>query len=115
MSSNSDLNIVSITDEIKSQNSKYTLSKFEHDLFNEENDVAEKVIRIKRVSSPNKGEKWKIFEDTKNVFTLEGDKLTNKEKTFLRSVEGINFLLAQYKSGFKSLNALKNEMKKNIK
>lgn len=106
---------VSITDEVKEQNTKYNLSKFDYDLYHEEDDVSEKVVRVKRVSLPNKGERWKIMEDNKLVFTVEGTKLTNKEKEFLRGIDGVNFLIAQAKSGIKSFNALKSEIKKRIK
>ena len=102
-------------EEYKDQNLKYNLSKFEFDLYHEEDDVAEKVIRVKRVSMPNKGEKWKIFEDNKVMFVVEGAKLTNKEKDFLRTVDGVNFLISQFKQGIKSFNALKNEIKKKLK
>ena len=102
-------------DEIKDGNLKYNLSKFEYDLYHEEDDVAEKVIRVKRVAMPNKGEKWKIFEDNKVMFVVEGTKLTNKEKDFLRTVDGVNFLITQYKQGIKSFNSLKNEIKKKLK
>lgn len=100
-------------DELK--DSKHNLSKFDYDLYHEEDDVAEKVIRVKRVSMPNKGEKWKIFEDNKVMFIVEGTKLTNKEKDFLRTVDGVNFLIAQYKAGIKSFNSLKTEIKKKLK
>jgi len=103
------------TEEFKDQNQKYNLSKFEFDLYHEEDDVAEKVIRVKRVSMPNKGEKWKIFEDNKVMFIVEGTKLTNKEKDFLRTVDGVNFLITRYKQGIKSFNALKSEIKKKLK
>ena len=102
-------------EEFKDTNLKYNLSKFEYDLYHEEDDVSEKVIRVKRMSLPNKGERWKIFEDNKVVFVVEGAKLTNKEKDFLRSVDGVNFLITQFKQGIKSFNALKNEIKKNLK
>jgi hypothetical protein len=102
-------------EEIKDGNLKYNLSKFEYDLYHEEDDKAEKVIRVKRVSMPNKGEKWKISEDNKVMFVLEGTKLNNKEKDFLRTPEGVNFLIAQYKQGIKSFNSLKNEIKKKLK
>ena len=103
------------SEESKDGNLKYNLSKFEYDLYHEEDDVAEKVIRVKRVSMPNKGEKWKIFEDNKVMFVVEGSKLNNKEKDFLRSVDGVNFLIAQFKQGIKSFNSLKNEIKKRLK
>lgn len=107
--------ITPVTEEFKDQNQKYNLSKFEFDLYHEEDDKVEKVIRVKRVSMPNKGEKWKIFEDNKVMFVLEGTKLTNKEKEFLHTVDGVNFLIAQYKAGIKSFNSLKNELKKKLK
>jgi hypothetical protein len=107
--------ITPVTEEFKDQNQKYSLSKFEFDLYHEEDDVAEKVIRVKRVSMPNKGEKWKIFEDNKVMFVVEGSKLTNKEKDFLRTVDGVNFLISQYKQGIKSFNSLKAEIKKKLK
>lgn len=102
-------------EETKENGQKYNLSKFEYDLYHEEDDKSEKVIRVKRFSMPNKGEKWKIFEDNKAMFVVEGTKLTNKEKEFLRTVDGVNFLIAQYKQGIKSFNSLKNEIKKKLK
>lgn len=102
-------------DESKDQNLKYNLSKFEYDLYHEEDDKAEKVIRVRRISMPNKGEKWKLFEDNKVVVIIEGTKLTNKEKEFLRTVDGVNFLIAQYKGGTKSFSGLKQEIKKALK
>lgn len=103
------------SEEGKEQSLRYNLSKFEYDLYHEEDDVAEKVVRVKRISLPNKGEKWKIFQDNKVVFVIEGAKLTNKEKEFLRSVEGVNFLINLAKQGIKSFSALKIEIKKKLK
>lgn len=100
------------SEDFKDTNVKYVLSKFEHDLYKEEEDVAEKVIRVKRFSLPNKGERWKIFEDVKVAFIIEGAKLSNKEKEFLRSADGLTFLIAKYKEGIKSFNSLKSEIKK---
>lgn len=107
--------IVPVTEELKDHNQRHSLSKIEMDLYHEEYDVTEKVIRVKRFAMPNKGEKWKIFEDSKVMFVLEGTKLNNKEKDFLRSPEGFNFLIGQYKTGIKSFNSLRAELKKNLK
>jgi len=104
-----------ISEEFKDQSSKHTLNKFEYDLYHEEDDVAFKVIRVKHIGLPNKGDKWKIMEDNKSIFIIEGNKLTKKEKDFLKTVDGMNFLISQYKTGLKSLNYLKNEMKKILK
>lgn len=103
------------TTEYKDQGIKYVLSKFEYDLYHEEDNKIEKVIRVKRVSMPNKGEKWKILDDGKTAFVVEGTKLGKKEREFLRTVEGVNFLINQYKKGIRSFNALKNEIKKQLK
>jgi len=100
------------TEEYKDQNSKYNLNKFEYDLYHEEDNVVEKVIRVKRFSMPNKGDKWKIYEDNKVIFIIEGSKLTSKQKEFLYTIDGVNFLLQQFKVGIKSFNALKIEIKK---
>jgi hypothetical protein len=107
--------VVSITEEIKDQNNKYNLSKFEFEFYHEEFSKPQPIVRLRRFSAPNKGEKWKIFEDNKVMFTIEGSKLNNKERYFLKTVEGVNFLLNQYKNGIKSFNALKNEIKNHLK
>lgn len=89
-----------------------SLSKFDHDLFNEDDNIVEKVIRVKRTGAFNRNEKWKISENDKVVFVVEGDKVSKKEREFLRGIDGINFLIAQAKIGIKSLNKLRGELKK---
>lgn len=104
----------SITEEVKNQNSKYNLSKFEHDLYHEEDDIAEKVIRVKSVSMPNKGQKWKIFDDNKIIFIIESTKISKKEREFLQTIEGFNFIITQAKGGLSSFNKFKIELKKRL-
>ena len=104
-----------ITDEIKQQNFKYSLSKFERDLYYDEDNVVNKIIRVRRFTYPNNGEKWKIFEDNKIRFIVDGEKLTIREKEFLRSVEGINFLIARYKEGLEYITHLKNKIREYFK
>jgi len=112
---NNDVINSSITDEFKESNSKYTLSKFERDLYYEEDNIIEKIIRIRRYpSSTNKEEKWKLFEDNKVMLTIESEELTKKEKKFLRSVEGVVFLIKKYKLGLNSSDLLIKEIKNNI-
>lgn len=106
-----DPTIVSHEEEHKDNNSKFGLNKFDFDLYHEEDDKAEKVIRVKRVSMPNKGEKWKVMSDNKLIIVIEGTKISKKEREFLQTIDGFNFLLQQAKKGIKSLNSLKNEIK----
>jgi hypothetical protein len=101
-------------EEFKDQNIKYVLSKFEYDLYHEEEDVANKVIRVKRFTLPNKGEKWKVFVDNKVTFTVDGSKIAKKEREFLQTVNGINFILSLAKTGINSMNHFKSELKKHM-
>jgi hypothetical protein len=95
-------------------NNKLILSKFDYELFDEEKYKPERIIRIKKINSPNKGEKWKIMEDDKVIFVLDGLKLSKKERDFLRTPDGFSFLISQQKTGIKSFNSLRQELKKKI-
>ena len=103
------------SEEMKELGQRHPLSKFEYDLYHEEDYVTLPVIRVKRTSTSNKIEKWKIFENNTAVFVVEGAKLSNKEKEFLRTPDGFNFLISEYKAGIKSFNSLKISIKKKLK
>lgn len=108
-------NITPVTEEFKEAGAKHTLSKFEYDLYHEEDDVAEQVIRVKKVSMPNKGEKWKVMIDNKVIFVIESTKISKGEKEYLQTPAGFNFILTQSKLGIKSLNSFRTELKKILK
>lgn len=95
----------------KEAGAKFNLSKFEHDLYKEEDDIVNKIIRIKRITLPNKGENWKVFQDGKAIELIEGSKLSMKEREFFRTIQGINFILKYFKSGWKSFSHFKKELK----
>ena len=100
--------------ENKEQSVRHTFSKYEFDLFKDEDHVALPVIRVKRIKVSNKKDKWKIFEDNKLVLTIEGDKLNKKERKFLYSAEGVSFIITQYKKGCKSINSIKISLKEKL-
>jgi len=106
----------SITAEVEYVNDgakiKHTFSKFDYDLFDEEKHVVEKVVRVKRIASANKNERWNIFENNKIVFVVDGSKISKKEKEYLRTPNGFSFLICQGKIGIKSLAKLRKELKK---
>src|SRR5208282_4877737 len=106
--------ITPATEDFKDANLKYNLSKFEYDLYHEEDDISETVVRVKRVSMPNKGEKWKVMHDNKVTFIIESTKISKKEREYLQTIEGFNFILARAKTGIKSLNSFRTELKKVI-
>lgn len=93
---------------------KLIQNKFEYDLFRDEDNKKEKILRVKRFNSPAHGEKWKIFEDTKVVEIIDASKLTKKEVEYLRTVEGFNFIINHYKAGMNSFNAFKKELKNKL-
>lgn len=93
---------------------KFTLSKLDHDLYREEEDVLNPVYRVKRINMPNKGCKWKITLNDKLLFVIEGLKLSKNEKDFLDTANGFNFMLNQAKNGIKSFNNFRIELRKLI-
>lgn len=93
---------------------KLGLSKIDHDLYREEDDLTFAVVRVKRIGLPSRGEKWKVMLDNKTTVVLEGAKLTKKEREFLRTVDGVNFLISQFKAGGRSFHALKTAIKKKL-
>jgi len=101
-------------EENKEFNIKSNLSKFEDDLFHEEDYVPGKIIRVKKTGTPAKGEKWKIYQDDKIAMTIDGEYLTGKEKKFLYSYEGINFIITQYKENVNNITKFKKNLKNHL-
>ena len=91
---------------------KHLSNRVDNDFFDDTKYIVEKVIRVKRIASAKKNERWNIFENTKIVFVVDGSKLIKKEKEYLRTIDGFNFLMNQGKKGIKSMNHLKKELKK---
>jgi hypothetical protein len=102
-------------EEFKDHGSKYSLSKFDYDLYKDEDNKVEQVVRVKYFGLPNKGDRWKVMVENKVILVIEGNKLTKKEREFLRSVDGATWLLGQAKLGIKSVASLKMEIKKKLK
>jgi hypothetical protein len=96
------------------EGSKYPLSKFDFELFDEAKAIPGTVVRVKRVASAAKGERWRILENDELKFVVDGEKLSKKECMFLRTLDGVNFLIGEFKVGFKSLNELRGRLKKKI-
>jgi hypothetical protein len=92
--------------------SKFSSGKSDDDLYHEEDNKVLPVIRVKHYNLPNNDEKWKIFSDSKVLIVIEGKKLTKKERAFLYTIDGINFLIGQAKVGVKAFQTIKKEMKK---
>lgn len=96
----------------ESQDSKLLL-RADNELFNEEDSsVVHSVINVKRIKLPKNGEDWEILVDGKITVTMKGTRFSTQEKDFLRTVEGMKFLVAEYKKGKKSVVKIKEELRK---
>lgn len=94
---------------------KYVSSKFDYDLYHEEDDKKFPVIRIKfAYDKKTKLTKLKFFENTKNVINIDFSDLNETEIKFVQSVEGINFCLNQYKSGFKTKDKILEKIRSKV-
>lgn len=82
--------------------------RVDNELFNEEDsNIVHSVINVKRVK-----EDWEILVDGKSALLLKGTRFTNTEKDYLRTVDGMKFLISTYKSGKKSVVKIKEELKR---
>lgn len=105
-----------LSDEIINDNddqNKYSFNNTNqnNDLFDDEQNVIHSIISVKRIRLPKSGENWEILEDGRVKFVLKGIRLTNREKSILYSLDGINLLMREYKSGNKSVVKIKKLLK----
>jgi len=102
------------------QGAKTNIHRFDYDdLFDENKNIIEDVFRVKHSSTPKRGEKWKIFRNDEIVVELDGSKLPKKYCEFLRSLDGVRWLLTKAKTNMKDIKniskiktTLKKEMQK---
>lgn len=92
----------------------YITLRANNELYDDERNVTETIINVKRVQLKKGGEDWQIFENGVSVLIMKGTRFTNSEKEFLRSVEGMKFLIAEIKNGRKSVVKIKESMKKKL-
>lgn len=96
----------------EAQESKLLL-RTDNELFNEEDSsVVHPVINVKKIRLSKSGEDWEILVDGKVAISMKGTRFTSQERDFLRSVEGMKFLVAEYKKGKKSVVKIKEELRR---
>lgn len=98
-------------DEEKEYTSNTLLNNSKNELYDEDAHIPHPLIRVSRVSLPNNGENWEISEDDRVMLTLKGLRLTQKQRSFLRTPSGISWLMSEYKLGTRTVVALKEKMK----
>lgn len=77
---------------------KYISSKFDYDLYHDDDNKKMPMVRIQRfVNKKTSEESWKFFENLKKTIEVNSDSFLENELKFLRSTEGILFCLKKYK------------------
>lgn len=94
----------------EARNIGFHLLKADNDLFDEKKNIKERLITIRHLRLAKKKEDWLILENNKVALRLKDYRLSKNEKNFLRSIEGFQFLIAQWKAGVKSVSGLKRQM-----
>jgi len=118
MSTNKIGDFTTISDDFKATTNKTSLNKHEHELFDETHykETIEPVVRVKHLTLPNKGDRWKVFLNDELVVVVEGIRLNKKEKAFLRGLAGVSWLIAETKAGrATSFSAVKVALKTHMK
>jgi hypothetical protein len=91
-----------------------SLSKQDNELFNDDDNKPYTTISVKRIVDKNSSEDWYIFNSDKTktepTLIIKGSRFTSKEKEFLRSAQGMIFLIDGFKSGWRSIS----EFKRNV-
>lgn len=98
------------------RNFTFHLMKANNELFNEEEaSKSPKVARVKRKYTKKNGEEWHLILDDEPVLILKETRFTLAEKEFLRSADGMKFLLDACKAEIKSVSKLKEKLKDLLK
>lgn len=112
---NRNVHFSTVSDDYKTQVNKLVLSKIEDDLYKDDSNIVMPIIRVKHISLPNKGDRWRIYSDDKQIIVIEGVKLNKKERSYLCSLDGVSFMIGQVKSGLRSFNGIKIALKTQMK
>ena len=85
--------------------------RLNNELFDEDENKRHPAIRARRISLPKNGEDWEVVKDGEVVFRIRGVRLNKKEKNVLRTPEGMNMLIREYKIGTRSVAKIKHKIK----
>jgi hypothetical protein len=98
-------------DQDKQSNPLTNSLRVDNELFKDEDDIVYDTVSVKRTSSTRHGENWDILVNGKSSLKLKGDRFTKKEKEFLRTPAGVQFVIAEFKNGCSSINKFKQMMR----
>lgn len=87
---------------------KYVSSKFEYDLYNDEDNKVGQLIRIKR--DTKKEEKWCFYENKRTLFMINVSELTEANAKYLRTIDGVLYFIKFCKTNIKDKKILKEKV-----
>jgi hypothetical protein len=88
---------------------KGSFIKQDSEFFNDEDYIPGNSVRVKRVANSSH-EDWKIFINEQEALVLKGIRFTSKEKEFLRTTDGVMFIISGIKNGWKSVSEFKRQL-----
>jgi hypothetical protein len=83
--------------------------KHDSEFFNDEDYIPGNSVRVKRIRS-NSHEDWKVFVNGEELIILKGIRFTSKERDFLRTSNGVIFIVDGVKQGWKSVSEFKRQL-----
>lgn len=86
---------------------KGSFIKQDSELYNEEvASIPGASVRVKRIDSD-----WKVFVNGVEVLILKGSRFTTKEREWLQTTPGFQFLIEGAKKGWNSVSEFKRQLK----
>lgn len=79
----------------------------DNELFKDEDHIAQPIINVKFVKDC-----WQIIDNKNIVLTLKTKQFGKKHQEFLKSVDGVLFIISGYKRGWKTVTKFKEELRK---
>lgn len=92
---------------------KGSFIKHDSEFFNDDDYVPGKSVRVKRICSGS-NEDWKIFVNSDEFMIIKGTRFTSKERDFLRTANGLMFIIEGIKLGWKSVSEFKRNIQSKI-
>ena len=83
----------------------------DHELFDDNDYVPNDLVNVKRVKCKN-GYDWEIYCNGSCEIILTGYRFKKKEKKFLETSDGMNFIITGFKCGWKSVSEFKRQLEK---
>jgi hypothetical protein len=90
---------------------KKTFGRLDYDLYKEEKDISFPVYQVKYFCISGE-EKWKVIKNNDILFVIEGERLSEKEKSFLRSSSGVCAVINMCKKGIATTEKAIEELRK---